>query len=204
MLLCLLGDGSTGAILSGFPDNLDLNSTSVTVASSVNGSTVHWIFPSMRILCNGTITTLRFNGVYSTISGSASYPSLTTWTDNTFSTNYELQAERPLSNSIPVETIAAHSIFVATFDPPLNVTADCFVGLKYPGGSAGITVQPLFLDLGQGNANESFYVTFPTITVPQSSPRYDQYIPLIIPEVISKLYSISVMLMWLCTSKIRQ
>ena len=133
-----------------------------------------------------------FNGVNNTMS----FPSLTIWTENIFTSNYELREEKLLSNI----TIANHSIFVAKFDPPLSVRAGYFIGLKYQGGAGEVTLQPSLLDLGQGNANESLYVTFDAMVILQSSTtRNDQYLPLVIPAVRGMLYLISIMLIGLHT-----
>ena len=194
MLLCInihlfttTGHGTlSGATLSGFPDQDQLTNDSKNSATvdSINSSIRHWIFPSMKILCDVEITGLNFSGVIT--SELELYPDLTVWSQNQSNPGtYLYEGERSLSNVTARD--ANQTLLLAAFDPPLPVNAGYIVGLHYP-VPGNISVQPDFLNLGMDGANDSFYITFNAsiIDTGSGSTLNDQYLPLILPILKSK------------------
>ena len=157
------------------------DSNSATV-DFIDSDIRHWIFPSLEILCNGEITGLSFIGVSD--SNVELYPNLTVWSGGAFAQNsYTYKGGRSLSG-----VVSRTPELLATLDPPLPVRAGYFVGLYYPAsGDLLVSVQPKFLDLGEGGANDSFYTTFDATSITADSgigaTRNNRYLPLIQPMV---------------------
>ena len=170
----------SGATLSGFLDQeLLLNDTSSVTIDAINSDIRHWIFPSLRILCDGEITGLYFTNNMSE-SDMELYPSLTVWSQF-LTLLYIYIGGRSLSGVVD----RTQELLFATFDPPLPVRAGYIVGLHYP-PSGDLSVQPKFLDLGHGGASDSFYSTFETHIFTSgvlNDTKINQYLPLIRPVV---------------------
>ena len=158
------------------------DSNSVTV-DTINSDIRHWIFPSLRILCDGEITGVHFTNNMSE-SDMELYPSLTVWRQSVFIlTTYTYEGGRPLSGVMD----RTQELLFATFDPPLPVRAGYIIGLYYP-PSGDLSVQPKFLDLGDGGANDSIYTTFDALIVNTgqvvgTTETDNRYLPLIRPIV---------------------
>ena len=101
------------------------------------------------------------------------------------------QSSHSIPPLIPASAVSGvvgrtQELLLATFDPPLPVRAGYIVGLYYP-PSGDLSVQPKFLDLGEGGASDSFYTKFDATRITADSgigaTRNNRYLPLIQPIV---------------------
>ena len=142
-----------------------------------------WVFPSMVFNCTGNVTRWIFRA-HDTGLDTEMFPQISTWRDVPF-TRPTTDFERVSVSGSEEELIGDGPVYEYILQEPVSVQEGDVLGIQLPVENFQNNLEQLdfeFLDMGDGNAPESYRRTFSGISINIASllvTRDQQYVPLI-------------------------
>ena len=176
---------ASASATTGFPslEEIEAPSMGTRVLPLSGGFTVRqWVFPSMVFNCTGNITRWIFRA-QDTGLDTEMFPQISTWRDIP---SLRLTTFQRISVSGSAEELTGDGpVYEYVLQEPVSVQEGDVLGIGLPVVNLSDIVEQLdfeFLDLGDGNAPDSYRRTFFGMSITFASPfvtRDRQYVPLI-------------------------
>ena len=176
---------ASASATTGFPslEEVEAPSMDTQVLPRSGGFTVRqWVFPGMVFNCTGNVTRWIFRARDTGLS-TEMFPQISTWRDVPF---IRLTTFHRISVSGSVEELTGDGpVYEYVLQEPVSVQEGDVLGIGLPVVNLSDIVEQLdfeFLDLGDGNAPDSYRRTFFGMSITFASPlvtRDRQYVPLI-------------------------